>query len=65
MAKLDCYSAGALNIIIGTLLLILGLLFFATGFTILPVMGFFFAVPIMVASVSFLFAPRDRTCFLP
>lgn len=63
MANLNCMSARGINLITGLFLLVLGLLLFVGGFTIIPMFGFLFAVPVVVLSFYFLFAPRDRTCF--
>ncbi len=64
MANIDCYSARALNIVLGILLLAMGLFFLVGSVTILPVIGFFLSIPTLAVSVYFFFAPRDRACFL-
>ncbi len=64
MANIDCYSARALNIVLGILLLAMGLFFLVGSVTILPVIGFFLSIPTIAVSVYFFFAPRDRACFL-
>ncbi len=65
MWSFDCYSARAINIVIGLFLMLVGLLLFLTGLTFLPVLGFFLAAAPVGLSLFFLFAPPDKICFLP
>ena len=50
------------NVTVGFILLILGLLFALSGITVLPVIGFFIAVPVLVLAGIFLVSPRSKAC---
>ena len=65
MKNADCYAARGLNILLGLFLVVVGVILFITGFSFLPVIGFFLAFATLGFSAFFLFAPRDRTCFVP
>jgi hypothetical protein len=41
----------------------IGLFFALTGVTIFPLLGFYFAIPVIIGSFFFLFAPSDKSCF--
>jgi hypothetical protein len=60
----DCRFARYLNLTIGLILMGMGLVLVLSGATVLPLLGFYLAVPALIGSVMFLFAPRDRSCFL-
>ncbi len=64
MNRADCvterYSARSL----GLVLLVLGLALAGLGFLILPVVGLFFAVPLLLLSALLLVAPQSRACRL-
>ena len=62
--KRDCYAARALNLVFGLVLVALGFILFVSGFSFLPVVGFFLAFAMLGFSTFFLFAPSDRTCFM-
>jgi len=62
--KSDCYAVRTLNLVFGIFLVSLGLILFILGFSFLPVVGFFLAFAILGFSTSFLFAPRDSSCFM-
>ncbi len=65
MKRSDCYAARVINIIMGAFLMFLGVVLFFTGFSFLPIIGFFLAFIAIASSGVFLFAPRDSSCFLP
>ena len=65
MFNLDCFSARAINIMSGVFLMFLGVLLVFSGFSFLPVFGFFLAAVVVGLSLVFLFAPPDKVCFLP
>lgn len=65
MFNVDCFSARVINITIGLFLMLLGVLLIFTGFSFLPVFGFFLAAVPVGLSLVFLFAPPDKVCFLP
>ena len=64
MNKNDCvaerYSARSL----GLIMLVLGLALAGLGFLILPVVGLFFAVPLLAISALLLIAPQSKACRL-
>ena len=64
MNKIECLSeklsARTLGLILLPITLFLGLI----GGIILPVIGFFFALPLLLLSGALLFAPESKTCQL-
>lgn len=60
----DCRFARYLNLTIGLILMGIGLVLALSGATILPLIGFYLAVPALIGSAMFLFAPRDKSCFI-
>ncbi len=50
------------NVTVGLILMILGLLFALSGITVLPVIGFFIAVPVLILAGIFLVSPRSKAC---
>lgn len=64
MNKLDCNSEKMSSRTLGLLLLPLALLLAFIGGLILPVIGLFFALPLVVMSAVMLFAPESKACRL-
>ncbi len=62
MADRQCSFKKVLKITMGSFLLAMGLFFFLLGFGIFPVLGFFFALPLIGLAVFVLRAPRDSAC---
>jgi len=62
MAERQCGFKRVLKIVLGVFLLAMGFSFFALGFSILPVLGFFFALPLIGLAVFAFRAPRDSAC---
>ncbi|PKN30245.1 MAG: hypothetical protein CVU64_04415 [Deltaproteobacteria bacterium HGW-Deltaproteobacteria-21] len=60
----NCRYARYVNLLVGLILMGLGLVFAFTGLTIFPLIGFYFAVPVIVGSFYFLLAPSDKSCFV-
>ena len=64
MERADCvtekYSARS----IGLILLAIGLAVAAIGFLIVPVIGLFFAVPLLILSAMLIAAPQSKACKL-
>ncbi|WP_319523339.1 hypothetical protein [uncultured Desulfosarcina sp.] len=64
MNRQDCvnekWSSRTMGLIVLPLALALGFI----GFLILPVVGVFFAVPLFILSLFFLFAPESKVCRL-
>jgi len=64
MNKLDCNSERLSSRTLGVILLPLALLLAFVGGLILPVVGFFFAAPLLLMSGVLLLAPESKTCQL-
>ena len=52
------------NFTIGLALLITGLLIALSGITVLPIVGFFIAAPVLIIAGIFLASPRSNACSL-
>jgi hypothetical protein len=61
----DCRFSRYLNLTIGLILMGMGGVLVLIGATILPLLGFYLAIPALIGSLIFLFAPRDGSCFIP
>ena len=59
---LNCGLEKPLNIVVGALLFLVGLGFALSGVTILPIIGFLVAVPVLGLALFFFFAPRSKEC---
>lgn len=44
--------------------LLVGVGFFVIGLTILPVIGFFIAIPVAALGLAFIFAQRSQECLI-
>ena len=64
MNRTDCVTERYSARTIGLVLLALGLGLAALGFLILPVIGLFFAVPLLGLSALLLAAPQSKACRL-
>jgi len=64
MNKIDCTSEKLSSRALGFLLLPLALVIAFIGALILPIIGFFFAVPLVLMSAVLLFAPESKACRL-
>ena len=62
MNKNECRLERVSNVTVGLILMILGLLFALSGITVLPVIGFFIAVPVLILAGIFLVSPRSKAC---
>lgn len=62
MNKLDCTSEKISSRTLGVILLPLALLLAFIGGLILPIVGLFFAVPLMLMSGVLLLAPESKAC---
>jgi hypothetical protein len=58
----DCRLERISNVTVGFILMVLGLLFALSGMTVLPVIGFFIAVPVLILAGIFLVSPRSKAC---
>ena len=64
MNRLSCYFERISDFTIGLFLLFLGLALTLISFTIVPVIGLFIAIPVLVLAIAFLGAKRSRECAL-
>jgi hypothetical protein len=64
MNKTDCKSEKISSRSLGILLLPLALVIAFFGSLILPIIGLFFAVPLLLMSAVLLFAPESKACKL-
>ena len=64
MNKLDCTSEKLSSRALGVLLVPLALLLAFAGSLVLPVVGLFFAVPLLLMSGVLLLAPESKACRL-
>jgi hypothetical protein len=62
MNKNECRMERVSNVTVGFVLLFVGLLFAITGITVLPVIGFLIAAPVLVLAGIFLVSPRSKAC---
>ncbi len=64
MKQIDCSSEKISSRTLGVILLPLALLLGFVGGLVLPMVGFLFAVPLLILSGVFLFAPESKACQL-
>ena len=64
MNQVNCAKERISSRTLGLILLPVGLLLVLAGFLLLPVLGFFFAIPILILSGLLLAAPQSRVCKL-
>lgn len=64
MNKAECTTERFSARSIGLVMLALGVGLSALGFLILPVVGLFFAVPLLILSAVLLIAPQSKACRL-
>ena len=64
MNRISCYFERISDFAIGLFLLFVGLALTAISFTIIPVIGLFIAIPVLILAVAFLGAKRSKECAL-
>ena len=64
MTQDNCTKERISSRTLGLILLPVGLLLVLAGFLLLPVLGFVFAIPILILSGLLLAAPQSRVCKL-
>lgn len=62
MTRSDCTFERASHIGVAFALLLMAGGLSVIGVTVLPVLGIFMAIPVLVAAVAFLIAPRSKEC---
>ena len=64
MNKYDCKSEKISSRTVGVIMLALAVILGGIGGVIIPVLGFLFAVPLLVLAGLFFFAPETKVCRL-
>jgi hypothetical protein len=64
MNRISCYFERISDFAVGLFLLFLGLALTIVSFTIIPVLGLFIAIPVLLLAIAFLAAKRSRECAL-
>ena len=62
MNKTECKLERVSNVTLGFFLLIIGLMFTLIGIMIVPVIGLFVAIPVLIIAGVFLASPRSKAC---
>jgi hypothetical protein len=64
MNKSDCQDERLSSRTVGIVIIVVSLLLLTVGLIVLPVVGFIFAVPLLVLGISMLTAPESKACRL-
>ncbi len=64
MNRISCYFERISDFAVGLFLLFAGLALTVISFTIIPIIGLFIAIPVLVLAVAFLGAKRSKECAL-
>ena len=64
MNKYDCQSEKTSSRTVGLIMLALAVILGGIGGVIIPVLGFLFAVPLLILAGLFFFAPETKVCRL-
>lgn len=64
MSDTECFYDKVSSRTVGTVIFALSLLLAIIGSIVLPVFGFFFALPLMVLAAVFVLAPDSKACRL-
>ncbi len=64
MDKIDCLRDKLSSRMVGTILLVFALIVAFAGFLIVPVLGLFFALPLLALAAIFIAAPESKVCRL-
>ncbi|MGD2185390.1 MAG: hypothetical protein PVI71_04640 [Desulfobacterales bacterium] len=64
MNRISCYFERISDFAVGLFLLFAGLALTVVSFTIIPIIGLFIAIPVLVLAVAFLGAKRSKECAL-
>ena len=62
--NINCFYQRGYHSVIGTVFILIGLLFMGMGFTVLPVVGFFIALPIIGLGFYFFTTPKSKECMM-
>jgi len=64
MNKNDCQNERLSTKTVGDLIIIASLLLLTIGLIVLPIVGFIFAIPLLVLGIGMVAAPESKTCRL-
>jgi len=64
MNRISCYFERVSDFAVGLFLLFTGLALTVVSFTIIPILGLFIALPVLVLAIAFLGAKRSKECAL-
>ncbi len=64
MDKVDCQNERSSSKTVGVIIICLSLLLLSVGLLLLPVVGFIFAIPLLILGVGMIVAPESKTCRL-
>jgi hypothetical protein len=64
MDKIDCLRDKLSSRMVGIILLAFALIVAFAGFLIVPVLGLFFALPLLALAAIFIVAPESKVCRL-
>ena len=64
MNRISCYFERISDFAVGLFLLFIGLVLTVISFTIIPIIGLFIAIPVLILAVAFLGAKRSKECAL-
>lgn len=64
MNKIECFSIKISSRILGVVVLAISLLLAFVGALLIPVVGVFFALPLLILAGVLLLAPESKTCKL-
>jgi hypothetical protein len=64
MNKTDCDNERLSSKTVGIVIIIVSLLLLTVGLVVLPVVGFIFAIPLLVLGIGMIAAPESKTCQL-
>jgi hypothetical protein len=64
MNKIECFNIKASSRVLGAVILAFSILLAFVGTLVVPVIGVFFALPLLLFAGVLLFAPESKTCKL-
>ena len=64
MNKTDCKNERVSSRTVGIIFIVLSLLLLSVGLVVLPVVGFIFAIPLLLLGIGMIAAPQSKACRL-
>ena len=62
MNKSDCQNERLSSRTVGIVIIIISILLMTVGLVVLPIVGFVFAIPLLVLGIGMIMAPESKTC---